>query len=136
MTDEQEAHLGRISQATQEKLRAKYEKGVKEHGGNLWQKPGIIDMAIDEALDQIVYLETLKEQIEAYDIELGADLGWKPEIGDFVYWPNAVDSIHKGKLVVLGKVNDEWHVKQLTEAEWDFFLDEGSLRKWSDRETH
>lgn len=49
----------------------KYNKGQAEHGGKLWQKKGLIDMAIDEAIDQVVYLFTLKKQIEDAGIELG-----------------------------------------------------------------
>ena len=46
----------------------KYIKGQKEHGGRLWTKPGLIDMAIDEAVDQVIYLLTLKDQIENPEI--------------------------------------------------------------------
>lgn len=42
----------------------KYQKGQAEHGGSLWEKKGLIDMAIDEAIDQVIYLFTLKQQIE------------------------------------------------------------------------
>jgi hypothetical protein len=44
---------------------AKYEKGQREHGGNLWQKDGLLDEAINEAIDQVVCLITLKQQLEA-----------------------------------------------------------------------
>jgi len=42
----------------------KYVTGQKEHGGNLWEKEGLLDMAIDEAIDQVIYLLTLKKQLE------------------------------------------------------------------------
>ena len=51
---------------------AKYDAGQKEHGGNLWDKKGLIDMAIDEAIDQVVYLVTLKQQIKESGVELGS----------------------------------------------------------------
>jgi hypothetical protein len=50
----------------------KYNKGQVEHGGNLWEKKGLIDMAIDEAIDQVVYLLTLKKQIEESGVVLGS----------------------------------------------------------------
>lgn len=41
----------------------KYLRGQAEHGGQLWQKSGLLDMAIDEAIDQVIYLLTLREQL-------------------------------------------------------------------------
>jgi len=49
----------------------KYTKGVKEHGGHLWEKKGLIDMTIEEAVDQVIYLLTLKKQIEESGVKLG-----------------------------------------------------------------
>jgi len=46
----------------------KYRKGQKEHGGDLWKKKHIIDMAIEEAIDQVGYLITLREQIKDLDV--------------------------------------------------------------------
>jgi len=40
----------------------------KEHGGDLWRKKGIIDFALEEAIDLVGYLLTLKEQIKDLDI--------------------------------------------------------------------
>jgi hypothetical protein len=45
-------------------IRAKYEKGQREHGGNLWMKPRMLENAIEEVLDLAVYLFTMREQIE------------------------------------------------------------------------
>lgn len=59
-----EAHVSRILTRFNAALRAKYEKGQQEHGGNLWQKSGMIDFAIEEVIDLAVYLYTLKEQME------------------------------------------------------------------------
>jgi hypothetical protein len=59
-----EAHLARVQQRCAEMLDKKYRKGQAEHGGSLWMKPGLLDMAIDEAIDQVVYLLTLKEQLD------------------------------------------------------------------------
>lgn len=65
MTDAQLNHLATILVDSRERIKNKYVAGVKEHGGNLWQKEGILDMAIDEAIDQVVYLLTLKQQLES-----------------------------------------------------------------------
>ncbi len=56
------AHLRQIQRQVMTDLRRKYLKGQKEHGGNLWQKPGLLDEAINEALDLVVYLYTLRGQ--------------------------------------------------------------------------
>lgn len=57
-------HREQIIQQAVQRIDLKYRRGQAEHGGQLWTKPGIIDMAIDEATDQLVYLLTLKEQLE------------------------------------------------------------------------
>jgi hypothetical protein len=64
MSPEQKNHLKRLVRETSQRMIGKYVKGQKEHGGDLWKKKGIIDMAIEEAIDQVVYLLTLKEQLE------------------------------------------------------------------------
>lgn len=63
MTPEQENHLKRIKANFLHKVDTKYRKGQKEHGGDLMNNNAlaIIDMAIDEAVDNVVYLETLRE---------------------------------------------------------------------------
>ena len=57
-----EAHLRRILSQFNADARSKYENGQREHGGNLWEKPGLLENAIEEAIDQVVYLYTLREQ--------------------------------------------------------------------------
>ena len=63
MNAEHEAHLQQIKDEFFKLVDTKYRKGQAEHGGNLWAKPGLLDMAIDEAIDQVVYLLTLREQL-------------------------------------------------------------------------
>jgi hypothetical protein len=65
MTSEQEAHLKRIKANFSSKVDKKYREGQKEHGGDLMHNNAlaIIDMTISEAVDQVVYLETLREVI-------------------------------------------------------------------------
>jgi hypothetical protein len=57
-------HLEDIIDEFTELATEKYEKGQLEHGGQLWEKQGLIDMAIDEAIDQVIYLLTIKHQLE------------------------------------------------------------------------
>ena len=57
-------HIDSITASFKELATDKYFKGAKEHGGNLWDKQGLIDMAIEEAIDQVIYLMTLKQQID------------------------------------------------------------------------
>ena len=71
MTPEQEAHLKLIIDTFSSAMDTKYRNGAKEHGGDLWRKKHLIDFAIEEALDQVCYLVTLKKQLEEKGIELG-----------------------------------------------------------------
>ena len=56
-------HVNDIQNEALNRIRIKYMKGVKEHGGNLWEVPveDLLENAIDEAIDQVVYLLTLKQ---------------------------------------------------------------------------
>jgi hypothetical protein len=51
-------------------LEAKYRAGQEEHGGNMWEKKGMLTHAIEEAIDQVVYLYTLREQMRARGIDI------------------------------------------------------------------
>lgn len=64
MTPKQEEHLARIKAKFLEDVDKKYRAGQLEHGGNLWQKRGMLDNALEEIVDLYVYLITLKEQQE------------------------------------------------------------------------
>lgn len=70
MTSADKAHLKRVVHQAGDLIIKKYEKGVREHGGHLWEKPGLLDEAINEAIDQVVYLLTLKEQLGDKPIDL------------------------------------------------------------------
>lgn len=65
MTDEQWKHLQSIQYLFNTRVADKYQKGVQEHGGNLWDMPSkdLLDNALDEAIDQVVYLLTLKQTL-------------------------------------------------------------------------
>jgi hypothetical protein len=71
MTPKQEKHLEEIQRSFSRDVKAKYELGQKEHGGDLWTKKHIIDFLIEEAIDSYVYAITLKKQIEDSGVELG-----------------------------------------------------------------
>lgn len=63
MTPEQEQHLKLIKDSFQVLVDKKYRKGQQEHGGDLFNMSSLklVDNAIDEAIDQIVYLFTLRD---------------------------------------------------------------------------
>jgi hypothetical protein len=67
MTTEQEAHLSSVQNAFYKRCDTKYRKGQAEHGGDLFTRTPLelLDMAIDEAVDQVVYLITLKQSLTA-----------------------------------------------------------------------
>lgn len=66
MTDEQQEHLLRVLAESKRLISRKYRKGVAEHGGFLMDSSTeeLLDNAIDEAVDQLVYLLSLKEKLE------------------------------------------------------------------------
>ena len=59
-----ELHLQSIIDYLSKDLERKYRAGQREHGGNLWEKPGMLNHAIDEVVDLVVYLYTLRAQLE------------------------------------------------------------------------
>ncbi len=62
MTPEQEEHLTNIKMDFLEAVDAKYRAGQAEHGGDLWKKPGVLEMLMEECIDFYVYAHVLKEQ--------------------------------------------------------------------------
>lgn len=71
MTEAQAAHAAQLADEVERRLvhkYAKYAKGAQEHGGNLWNMAPLelLEEAISEAIDQCVYLLTLKEQLENF----------------------------------------------------------------------
>lgn len=67
MTPEQEAHLESIKERFSHNVDSKYRNGQREHGGDMWRMSAfrLLDNAIDEALDQVVYLLTLRDKLVA-----------------------------------------------------------------------
>jgi hypothetical protein len=68
MNENQENHLESIKKEFNKLVDPKYRKGVQEHGGNLWQmdRESLLNCAIEEAIDQVVYLITLRQQLYDY----------------------------------------------------------------------
>lgn len=65
MTSEQEKHLISIKKSFDIRVDKKYRKGQEEHGGNLYDMSmlDLIDNTINEAIDQVVYLLTLRNSM-------------------------------------------------------------------------
>jgi len=66
MDAEHEAHLDSILLEAHGLISAKYRAGQAEHGGNLWSKPGLLDEAIKEVVDLLVYLLTERQRQAAH----------------------------------------------------------------------
>jgi len=65
MNEEQTSHLNTILETSHRLIKDKYTKGSKEHNSILnkdYTSSQLLDMAIEEAIDQITYLLTLKEK--------------------------------------------------------------------------
>jgi len=69
VTQDQEAHLARVKAEFIALVDAKYRAGAAEHGGELLALPdlSILDLAIEEAVDQVAYLLSLKEKLVRRD---------------------------------------------------------------------
>lgn len=65
LTNQQHEHLHRLIIAMSKMTDAKYRAGAAEHGGFLGDNDPIalIDLAIDETIDQFVYLYTVREKL-------------------------------------------------------------------------
>lgn len=64
LTPDQINHVSSIAKEFSLAMAQKYANGQVEHGGNLWEmsEDGLIDQAIGEAIDQVVYLLTLRSK--------------------------------------------------------------------------
>lgn len=65
MTEQQEKHLSRILEMASTKIEIKYRRGQAEREGNLFDlnQYQLLESAIDEAIDQVVYLLTLRDKL-------------------------------------------------------------------------
>ena len=69
MTQEQEAHLEDIISAVSSRIRHKYIRGQKEHGGNLWDRPALPEFK-QEVTDLNTYLLTLESQLRTLHLSI------------------------------------------------------------------
>lgn len=68
MNEHQRDHLYRVLKQSHDLIANKYVKGVEEHQTTLNKDHSInelVDMAIEEAVDQMVFLLTIKELLES-----------------------------------------------------------------------
>lgn len=65
LNERQQAHLNRLTKKFIADTSVKFKKGAQEHGGDLQDMPilDIVDNALDEVIDQWVYLTTLRERL-------------------------------------------------------------------------
>lgn len=66
MTNDQEEHLEAIQDEFCDLVDYKYRAGQKEHGGSLYDMDELelLDNSIDETVDLITYLLTLKQKLQ------------------------------------------------------------------------
>lgn len=62
-------HLAALNKDHAKFMTSKYLAGVEEHGGHLrdWTPLQLIDEALNECIDQFVYLHTLREKLLAME---------------------------------------------------------------------
>lgn len=65
LTEPQAHHVEEIGKEFCHAMADKYAKGQAEHGGNLWDLSlgKLVDCAIEEAIDQVVYLMTIRQKL-------------------------------------------------------------------------
>ena len=61
MQPDHEAHLQRLLAWVSTKLARKYRRGQAEHGGKLWEKPGLLTELHAETFDLLAYGQALEE---------------------------------------------------------------------------
>jgi hypothetical protein len=81
-----EQHAKYIADKARDVVYKKYMAGQEEHGGKLWRKK-IAPHIREEAVDQLVYVLTLEDQLEAAEARLGLALSTRD-------W-SAVEQVHK-----------------------------------------
>jgi hypothetical protein len=70
MTPDRERHLAAVLKSATSLIDRKFRRGQVEHGGNIWEKPGMLHHAMDEAADLFPYLVTLEGQMSALALGL------------------------------------------------------------------
>ena len=63
LSPDREAHLKEMQDSFLKLSRKKYEAGQVEHGGKMWEKPGMLEHAKEEIVDLWHYITTLERQV-------------------------------------------------------------------------
>ncbi len=65
MKKRHERHLNQILNESVARISRKYRDGQRRHGGDLYRKSAccLVEEAINEAVDQLVYLLTLRQKL-------------------------------------------------------------------------
>jgi hypothetical protein len=71
LTPDREAHLQGMQDKFVQMSRQKYEAGQIEHGGLMWEKPGMLEHLKEELVDAWHYVCTLEQQIN--ELKQGVD---------------------------------------------------------------
>lgn len=87
MTEDQEAHLERVKTFFRAKVDPKYRLGQLEHGGDVWKKATLPHL-IEEAIDQVVYVQCLQENIGDCVVDLA-------DARDRQDWNKVNDVLHR-----------------------------------------
>lgn len=71
MTEDQQDHAEELARQFKARMLYKYAKGAEQHGGNLWHMPlkDLLENALDEAIDQVVYILTALEKVDDHRVE-------------------------------------------------------------------
>jgi hypothetical protein len=72
LTTEQQGHISTLVRLASAAMFDKYRAGAAEHGGNLWDlsTSTLLDNAVSEAIDQVIYLMTLRDKVKQLQMEL------------------------------------------------------------------
>ena len=65
MQPEHEAHLQRLQTWIATRVDRKYRRGQAEHGGKLWEAPGLLAELQAEVFDLLAYSQALEEHAES-----------------------------------------------------------------------
>lgn len=71
MSPDQQQHAHELARQFEVRMLYKYTKGATEHGGNLWEMnlKNLLENALDEAIDQVVYILTALEKVDDRGVE-------------------------------------------------------------------
>jgi hypothetical protein len=92
MTKLQHSHLEQIREDLSRALTLKYNRGQLEHGGNLWERQGIISDLGDELIDAFAYYHCIKDRVAKVHSHV-VDARTLLDKGDYVRLGETLDQI-------------------------------------------